>query len=377
MTDSKICIISTNHSTFDSRVFDRVAVGLANSGYNVDFFTPHEEETTVKGVHIIPMQEPRNRIHRFLLSIFAFFIVYGEDYDVYHAHDPELLPTCVALRYLEDGEVIFDAHEDFSKAIMYRRWVPSILRPIVGKLVAFTEPRLARHLSAIIVAADDLQDVYDYHPEVVTVANYPELKWTKLDSAGQSDCLQIVYSGGIADRRPVTPFIRGIDMVDEEINIKFIIGGSISDDQKKHIKPLIESSDRTEFVGWLPSREDVLELFAESDIGVVSLTDEHPNETEAAFRSRKVFEYMAAETAVIVPDFGNWPAVVENPKSGVAINVNDPYEIRDCVTELARDRERCNELKQNARSAVIQQYNWESQLENMLELYSELTSSRS
>ena len=55
------------------------------------------------------------------------------DCDVYHFHDPELLPYGIKLKKA-GKKVIFDSHEDVSAQIKDKPWIPKIIRGLVSSI---------------------------------------------------------------------------------------------------------------------------------------------------------------------------------------------------------------------------------------------------
>jgi hypothetical protein len=68
---------------------------------------------------------------------------------VYHFHDPELIPAGLALRLL-GKRVIYDAHEDLPRDILFKNWIPRRLRGPVSRLAAALEWIAGHALSGIV-----------------------------------------------------------------------------------------------------------------------------------------------------------------------------------------------------------------------------------
>lgn len=365
----KVCILSTAHSAFDTRVFKKEAVSLAEAGYDVDYYVPHDEDETVEGVRIVSLSEPRNRLHRMLLSIVMLLTVYNKEYDVYHFHDPELLPVGVVLEKITDASVIYDVHENFKLTILSRSWIWRPLRPVVSTAFDVIEPLLVRQLSGVVVAADDLTTRYEYHDNVVTVGNFPSTDWIEIPATATGCDLRLLFSGCMTRQKPMIPFIKAVGKVDDGLDVQLDIYGYFTDDRTEEVvRALAWGNSDVRFHGWV-SQEEVIEASAASDFGIISLTEDHLNGITAAFRSRKLFEYMATGTGVLVPDFGNWPTVVEETGAGLAIDVNDPAVIAEHLEQMARDPEKVETFKENARNSVADRFNWEEQNQTLLTLY--------
>ena len=66
------------------------------------------------------------------------------DCDVYHFHDPELLPYGIKLKKA-GKKVIFDSHEDVSAQIKDKPWIPKIIRGLVSSIYKAYETHCFRN----------------------------------------------------------------------------------------------------------------------------------------------------------------------------------------------------------------------------------------
>src|SRR5688500_16906824 len=117
----RICIISTVHRAFDTRIFHRQARTLADAGYEVLYLVSHTHDDSVDGIEIHALHK-RSLIKR-LLSLPSIFNQALEfNADAYHLHDPELLILAAWLR-LANRCVIYDAHEDYAAYIPTKEYL--------------------------------------------------------------------------------------------------------------------------------------------------------------------------------------------------------------------------------------------------------------
>src|SRR6185436_1103269 len=112
--------LSTVHTTADSRIMDKEAGAVAEAGWNVAVVMPHDKDEMRGTIKIIGVRKPSSRLVRVTLTAFMVALKgLKERGDVYHFHDPELLPVGLVLRML-GKKVIYDVHETHSASVAHR-----------------------------------------------------------------------------------------------------------------------------------------------------------------------------------------------------------------------------------------------------------------
>ena len=110
----KICMLSSAHSASDDRIFYKEAKSLSKAGYDVVIIAQHDKEEIIDNIKIIPLPIPKNRLHRMIKIVWKLFkLALKEKADVYHFHDPELIPIGILLK-LKRMKVIYDVHGDYA-----------------------------------------------------------------------------------------------------------------------------------------------------------------------------------------------------------------------------------------------------------------------
>ena len=149
---NKICLLTSVHPPFDVRIFHKEAKSLVKSGYEVTLIAQHDKEEVVDGVKIVNLQRPRNRIERMTKTVWSIYRkAIQVDADIYHFHDPELMPLATVLKII-GCKIIYDIHEDLPRQILSKEWLPVVLRkPIAGFMSGF-EWLAAKIFDAIVPA---------------------------------------------------------------------------------------------------------------------------------------------------------------------------------------------------------------------------------
>lgn len=128
----RVVHLTSVHSARDNRIFDRECRYLAAREYSVTLIAPHAGDETIDSVRIRAVPAPsgrRQRICHVVPSVYRRAIEEGAD--LYHFHDPELIPVALFLRR-RNKKVIYDVHEDYPSSIRYSPWLPGSVRPAVS-----------------------------------------------------------------------------------------------------------------------------------------------------------------------------------------------------------------------------------------------------
>lgn len=379
---SKVCFLSTVHDDTNTRVFHREAVALANAGYDVTYYTPRATTRNQNGVKIKKpgfvdwriFEHTPMLINRLIFSLLLFYFASKDaDYDVYHFHDPELLPSGFITTYFIEGKFVYDAHENASEAVKHKEWAGDIAATILSFALKLNNRICTTRMDGIITAANDIESVFDHHDNVVVVNNFPKEKWAYLDyEPRETEKLQIVYSGLLTENRGILTTIEAVKSLPPEVNVVLKLAGNCdSDNMRKQIEQAAMGSNRIEYLGYLPTIEDVFKLFYDSDVGIFCFHSDAINLEYGAYRSNKLFEYMCANLAIIVSSIGNWPEIINEHDCGIAVKP-EVSNIRDGITFLYNHPSRRKSLGENGRVTALSKFTWESQEELLIQFYEDI-----
>ena len=108
----KVCHLTSAHGKEDDRIFLKECISLAQNGYDV-YLVERGNTYDKNGVHIIGLGKiPERRLKRMTEGVKrAYLKAVSINADIYHIHDPELLPIALKLKK-NNKKVIFDSHED-------------------------------------------------------------------------------------------------------------------------------------------------------------------------------------------------------------------------------------------------------------------------
>src|SRR5438045_6130141 len=128
----RIVHVTSAHPPFDVRIFRKMCRSLASAGADVTLIAPGATDVVLDGVRMVGLRPARTRIGRMLGTVWgAFREALRRPAEVYHFHDPELLPACQLLR-LMGRCVVFDMHEFLPGALRHKPWIPRPLRGLAS-----------------------------------------------------------------------------------------------------------------------------------------------------------------------------------------------------------------------------------------------------
>lgn len=362
----KVCMLSSVHPSDDIRIFHKEAVSLAEAGYDVSCIAKHEGGESVKGVRMIPLIKPANRLERMFKTARELWKkAVQEDADIYHFHDPELIPVGLMLKW-KGKKVIYDVHEDVPRQILSKQWIARPLRAVTAWLVEKLEHYAARRFDAVVTATSFIEKRYAvYAGRIITVNNYPLLHEfdTLLPRKPEPDA--VCYIGGVSRERGILEMVDAIGRTEARL---WIAG------------PVRSSRDREEAgkkKGWsqvqelgLLSRDEVVALLARSSAGLVV---EHPIINYLDSLPIKLFEYMAAGVPVVASDFPVWREIVAGAECGLCVDPLDDGKIAEAIVWLLEHPEDAATMGKNGQQAILSKYNWDTQCSKLLSLYEVLS----
>lgn len=368
---AKICILTTVHTPFDTRIFHKQAKTLVKASYEVTLIAQHERDEIVDGVmRIIALPRPRNRLTRILgLTWRAYRLAQSQRADVYHFHDPELLPMGVLLRLLTNGKVIYDVHEDVPQQILTKHWIPALLRRPLSLVFNIAEKLMAQVFDGVVVATEGIAEKFARFNPIV-VHNYPDLRMLPIHSPvpREEKEMILVYVGGISRLRGAFEMIRALENLEPSWNVRLDLIGRFEPSSLGRELKTLPGYKRVRILGWL-APENIYEHLRKNLVGLVCL---HPEPRYIVSLPVKLFEYMAVGLPVIASNFPLWKEIIEGNHCGLTADPLNPKEIAKAIEYLIMHPEEARMMGENGRRAVMEKYNWEKEGEKLLRLYEEL-----
>ncbi len=360
----KICHLTSAHKADDIRIYHKECKFLAkNARFKIYLIAINSEEIYQDKVQVISVNcKYTNRTSRIVKAAYALYKKGLEiNADIYHFHDPELLPYGLKLK--RKGKfVIYDSHEDVPRQILVKHWIPKNLRKIISLIFETFENYIAKKLSYIVASTPTIENRYlKINPNSIAICNYPILKENNILIPWESRKNEICYVGGITVIRGINELIKVMDKIPYRLNL----AGSYS--------PLILRDKLVSIRGWEKvnefgqiGRNEIIQLLNQSKIGIVTL---HPKENYLESLPIKMFEYMHAGIPVIASNFPLWEKILTENKCGICVDPFNLNQIVEAIEYLFNNEAEAQMMGLNGRVAVTEKYNWETEVKKLENIY--------
>jgi glycosyltransferase involved in cell wall biosynthesis len=368
----RVVHITTVHTARDVRIFHKECKTLASADYEVFLIAQHDKKEVIDGVHIIPLPRVKGRLKRMLLLPFMGLIrALNLKAKVYHFHDPELLLAGILLKILTGKKIIYDIHEDYSKQILSKYYIPNVLRKGIAHAVRMIEYISSLFFDSIVAATDDIMKNFSYYKKAISVKNFPIIENFSntiriIDK--DKDVFYLIYTGGLTETRGIIQIVQALELVDTNNQVKLILCGEFDPPDLEIKVRKLRGFEKVKYLGWVEHME-ILALLSKADVGLVCL---HPAINYITSLPVKLFEYMIAGIPVIASNFPLWKEIIEGNKCGICVDPLSTKEIAGAIRYLMEHSDEARKMGENGREAVLEKYNWEKEGKKLINLYGEL-----
>ena len=361
----KVVHITTVHNPFDNRIFHRECKTLAAAGYEVVLLAEHSSDESHENLSIRALPSADGRLARMSFGVWrAFRMAFAERADLYHFHDPELIPAGLLLRLL-GKRVIYDIHEDNLTAIRQREYLPAWLRVLIAKTFALTETG-ASYFFHVILAERYYAERFPRGETILNYARFPKLHEGQLAERPLPEHPRLIYTGNVKAYRGAHHHSNLLHhLPDAEV---FLVGRCDA-----HLAAKLQSAaDPTrlhiEGIGsYIPYGRIVEHYLRERWTAGLALFP--PNQHTLHKELTKLFEYMAYGIPVICANFPNLREIVETTGCGLCVDPEDSEAAAEAVRYLWEHPEEAQQMGERGRKAARKTYNWETQADKLLAFY--------
>ena len=370
MKSLKVVHMTSVHTPFDPRIFHKECRSLARAGFSVTVIGRDWQEGERDSIQVKSVPGDRSRIGRMTRTVWR---VYEEarrqNADVYHFHDPELIPIGLLLR-AGGKNVIYDIHEDVPKDVMSKPYLPKWSRFIVSRFVDVLERAACRRFSGLVVVTPSIAKRFTpINRRTVIVHNYPYVGELIRDGENvpwESRRQSVAYVGGISLVRAIREMVYAMSYLPESLPAQLELAGPESkgetniNELKRH-----PGWSRVKHHGFIDQRS-TFRILQNVRAGLVLF---HPEPNHFESLPQKMFEYMGAGLPVIASDFPFWRKVLGDSGSGIFVDPRNPQEIAKAIEYVLTHPREAEEMGRRGQAAVQQNFNWDTEAERLIQLY--------
>jgi len=367
LSDKKIKVaqLTTVHQRYDQRVQLKTSKSLAENGFDVTLLVADGlNNETYANVKIESIGDIKgNRIKRIIVRSFLMYKrALKLRADIYHFHDPELMPIGLLLK-LAGKKVIYDVHEDVPRQILRKKWIHKAFRKPVSICVRLLESMTARMIDAVVTVTPTIAARFSY-AKVIETRNYVRRDEFLTNQYVDSVKTKVTYIGGITEDRGIKKMVGALT----EQSAQLTLAGKFQENGLESYCEQLPGWQQVDFIGW-QDRESIASLLNETLVGLVLL--QPTGDYEDAYPV-KLFEYMAAGAAVVASDFPLWKNIVDGAQCGICIDPTDEKSIAEAINYLVDNPEIAIEMGRSGQQAVLEMYSWENEAEKLVRLYQEI-----
>jgi glycosyltransferase involved in cell wall biosynthesis len=292
-----------------------------------------------------------------------------EKFDFILIHLVDSLPFAAALKAGTGARLIYDCQEYFKGQYETEA-------PLKKKWVNYVEDRFAGHADILLattnVMLEKLRQEYPGPKYYLRVRNTPS---RHLPPAPQpaGPVLRLIWHGF----EIVPKNVRGVHILIEAVarcktNVQLFLQGRISEQNKTVLTAmLVESGIRDKVVLVGPAHPDrIVESLAGYEVGVTGELATQDNQRLTS--SNKLFEYINAGLAVLVPDLPGLAETIREYGVGLLYTQGNSRELAEKIDSLNRDRSLLDKLRMASAKAADSALYWENDYKCVWEAMSKI-----
>ena len=357
--------LTSAHPRFDTRIFHKMCISLIASGYEVALVVADGKcDELVGDVQIYDVGLFRGRSNRiFNAPARVLSKALALNADLYHLHDPELLP--IGLKLKKAGKrVIFDSHEDVPTQMLSKPYLNQPMRWVIAQGLRIYESWACRQMDGVVAATPFIRDKFlQENPNTVDINNYPILGELATESRWDIKQHEVCYLGGISEIRGIVEVVDAMTKIGSSTRLN--LAGCCRDERFERRLQDLPGWKYVNFLGFV-DRASVRKVLGRSVAGLVTL---HPVINYIDALPVKMFEYMSAGIPVIASDFPLWREIIAINDCGLLVDPLNPGAIAEAIDYLINHPKHAERMGINGRRAVENLYNWTHEGRKLLTFY--------
>jgi glycosyltransferase involved in cell wall biosynthesis len=357
--------LTSAHPRFDTRIFYKMCRSLVSVGYNVSLVVADGlSDEVCESVVIYDVGASKGRLDRIKNAPKRVLKKALElQADVYHLHDPELIPVGLKLKRM-GRRVVFDSHEDVPRQLLGKPYLNKPTLWTLSKAFGLFEAWAGRQFDGVIAATPFIREKFlKINPYTVDINNFPLIGELEAQIPWADKAREVCYVGGIGRIRGITEVVQAMEHV--QTGVRLNLCGKFSEPDLERACKAMSGWSAVNEHGYL-DRAGVRHVLGNSLAGLVTL---HPVINYLDALPVKMFEYMAAGIPVIASDFSLWREIILGNQCGLCVDPMNPVAIANAIDYLVQHPDEGRQMGENGRKAVMERYNWSVEEAKLLDFY--------
>ncbi len=366
-----ICHITSMHQWNDDRIFERACKMLVKLGHKVTLIATTEKDFEDSGVRILAVKPRSGWKRRLFSSQEAYKIALELDADIFHFHDPDLMPWMNQLAR-KGKNVVMDVHENY-QARFFMWGLPGPVATIGSSIYRLFELHSAGCYAGLVPVSESVLNLFaGTCSESAIVQNVPDPeRFPGMKVNWDRPLPRVVYTSGTnSSARNCMQTVEAMPQVlKAHPDVIFQFVGRYEPENYKEVLLLrakelgVEANLRLE--GMMPWADNFRRT-ERTHIGCVFYEDNPNNRVTIPNR---LFEYMFCGVSVLAHDFPELRKVVSECGCGRIVDSAHPEAVARVLIEMLNDDSQRIQQGQNGHRAVMERYNYRTQCESMVEMY--------
>ena len=376
----KVCHLASKHKMNDMRIFEKECKSLAKAGFDVTLigFGDQPKTETIDGVRCIALFCPiKNNLEllrkRNKMTLEAASQV---DADIYHLHEPELLP--IGMKLKKKGKiVIFDSHEYYGWQLrdnIHKIKViktPAFLMKVLGRLYMRYEKHVCMRIDGVVqVCTMNGVDYFENRcRKTLFIRNLPSLSdYTRKTAIDYSEGPSVAMIGGITKERGITQLVEAAHLA----QARLLLAGAFSPKTYEAEIKAMPAYACVDYKGFL-DKNGMVALLEQANIGASTLLNIGQYDKIDTLPT-KVYDYMSMQLPVVISNTEFAQKMNDKYHFAICVDPANPEDIANAIQWLFEHPEQALEMGKNGRKAIEEEFNWEKESLKLVEFYKQLLS---
>jgi len=380
MTGAKAMKVTLVRARAIDPAVNKVAKTLSEHGYDVKLLV-WDRQNTLKGengegytICKFGFKAPYDKLTVvFYFPIwwtYEFFFLLKDKCNVIHACDLDTLIPAILAKFIKGVPLCYTIYDFYANNLpdgrfqLVRKLIRSLMSGVEKLGIGFTKILFlvdeARYEEVRGARINKLTYIYNSPPDYFDVNQTKKLR-------NASAKMTVFYGGVITRLRGLQFMARAVQDLD---GVRLILAGAVYDEA--FINNSVLTSRKIQYLGWLPSYEDVIKETLKADI-LFRLSD--PKIPKTKYESpNKLFEAMMCGKPIIVSDGSSMADIVREENCGLVVPYGDVDAIKEAILTLKNNPELRQVLGHNGRRAYENRYSWRIMEQRLLDSYRQLSS---